>query len=502
MRKIIVAVAVVITAAVLQSCDKNFDKININPTAPTSLNPGFLFANAQVSTTDNGSSLDYQGAVVQQHMNPYLGVQAAGNVNQLNVGLTAGTWDQMYGAIKLLTDVIDKTRNDPNRSNLYNMARIWKSYTFQVLTDTYGDVPYSEAGRGYLDNIITPKYDRQQDIYDSLLLELTSATAALDASKPLEPSDLFYAGDVSKWKKLGNSLLLRVAMRLSKADATKAQTYAQQAFAGGTMSSNADDCFTIHNASYVNSFGNTLNGTEKDKYYINQTFLDSLKMNGNPLLHSIAVVYANPSQNVGTTAEDTTAAVQIGMPIGYDDKTIATAPNYPGSLFKYSQINRKTLASPTAPSFFVTYAQTQLLLAEAAQRGWISGDPAVFYQTGVAANMNRMADYGAAAAVDPANITAYLAAHPYDPSRALQQINTEYWIACFLQPIEAFANWRRSGYPTVAPNNYAVQSIPHGSTIRRIPYPLAEQSVNTANYNAAVQAQGPDNLDTKVWWDK
>ncbi len=501
MKKKILHLACLAVLTLSAACDKDFEKVNINPVAPTKLNSAYLFANAQNASA--GTNIVYQGVLVQHHMIPFLGVAAGGNVNQLNVPETFSTWNQYYGAIKHLVDVIDKTKNDPTRANLYNMARIWKAYTFQILTDTYGDIPYFEAGKGYSADITYPKYDKQQDIYSDLLNELEQASAALDATKPIETNDLFYKGDVAKWKKLGNSLLLRVAMRLVKIDPDKAKTYAAKAFAGGTMQSNTDNAAVQHTPAYTNPIGTFIfNSTEKANYYLNQTFVDTLKKNNNPLLGSIAVIYADATKPANETTADANPTIQIGMPTGYDDKTITTAPGYPGSLYKYSQANRVTWGGITAPSFFVTYAQTQLLLAEAAFRGWISADAAALYRSGVEANMQQAAVYGGNSAIAQPAIDAYLAAHPYNPARALVQINTEYWIASFLNPIEAWGNYRRTDLPGLAPNNYASPSIPPGSTIRRIVYPNNEASLNEDNYKEAVGRQGADVLENRVWWDK
>jgi hypothetical protein len=160
------------------------------------------------------------------------------------------------------------------------------------------------------------------------------------------------------------------------------------------------------------------------------------------------------------------------------------------------------MAKLTAPVYFVTAGQTNLLLAEAAQRGWITtGTAASYYTAGIRAHMEQLATYDAGSAVPASAIGEYLAANPLDPSRALEQINTQYWVASFLNGPEAWANFRRSGFPALAPNPYPGKTI-SGPFIRRLTYPNSEISVNPENLKAAVAAQGPDNLDTRVWWDK
>jgi hypothetical protein len=157
--------------------------------------------------------------------------------------------------------------------------------------------------------------------------------------------------------------------------------------------------------------------------------------------------------------------------------------------------------------FFVTAAQTQLLLAEATFRGWITTGLTVaeYFANGIRAHMDQMAMYDPASAIATTDRDAYVATHPLEAGRELEQINTQYWIASFLNGPEAFANFRRIGYPSLAPNPYGQPNnpdVPNGTFIRRIGYPTSELSVNTENVNAAIAIMGPDKLSTRVWWDK
>ncbi len=504
MKKYITLLTLTALITGLSSCDKGFEDINKNPVASTTIDPIYLFSNAQLLTAYNG--LLYEAAIVQQVVTPFTGVNEGGNHNIDVKGNTTANWTAFYpGPVKLLTDVLNQTKGAPDRSNLYNMARIHRAYVFMVLVDTYGDVPYSQAGLAYLQGINLPKYDNQQDIYNDLINELDQATTALDATKRIEAGDLFYKGNIAQWKKLGNSLLLRIAMRLTKVDAQKAQTLAAKAFQAGVMQSNDDNAKIQYSSVYNSPLNNIWNGTEKANFYLAQTFVNYLKTTADPRLKVIATKYAEPSKTPDQTTEDNTPANQIGMPLGYNDGTISSALNYPGNIgsggWKYSQVNRRTLGRVDAPQYFITYGQTQLLLAEAAQRGWISGKAADYYTAGVTGSMTQLKDYDASATIAAADITAYLTANPLDASKALEQINTQYWVSSFLNGPEAWANWRRSGYPVLPVNPYSSKTI-KGDFIRRLTYPSAEKSVNVENYNAAVTRQGADDLDTRVFWDK
>ncbi|GAA4412040.1 SusD/RagB family nutrient-binding outer membrane lipoprotein [Nibrella viscosa] len=510
MKKITLTLGLFALLSCLSSCDKGFDELNINPTAATALNPVFTFNNALITTTFPGSTLVFEGAIVQQIFSPNSGVLAGGNFNVDNRGPSgpnAGLWQRYYRTvIRHLVDVMAKTKDDQTRVNLYNMARIWKAYTFMVLTDTYGDIPYREAGLGYLSNNITPKYDTQQSIYEDLIKELTEAGTALDATKPTEAGEVLYGGSIDKWKRLANSLLLRAGMRLVKVNPALAEATVKKAASapGGLMRNNADNAVIRSNANFQNPVGGTLNSTEAANYYLTANFVNYLKSTSDPRLASIAARYVGAKSGAEQTAArlNRDPAVQIGMPLGFDNGTIparATADNL-ASFYDYSQLDRTRMGRLDAPVYFVTYAQTQLLLAEAAQRGWITGSAAEYYTEGVRAHMQQLAEYESAA-VPAAAITEYLQKNPYDPARGLEQINTQYWIASFLNFPESFANFRRSGFPKLTPNPYPGKEI-KGNFINRLTYPDSEISVNQANVREAITRQGPDNLDSRVWWDK
>ncbi|WP_338868151.1 SusD/RagB family nutrient-binding outer membrane lipoprotein [Spirosoma sp. SC4-14] len=509
MKKTSIYITLIALLAGASSCDKGFDDLNTNPTAATALNPVFTFNNAIVNTSFPGSMLIFEEPIVQQMFSPNSGIISGGNFNIDNrgsSGANAQLWQRYFrDNIRYLVDIIAKTKTDANRSNLYNMARIWKALASMTLTDSYGDIPYSEAGLGYLSGNVSPKYDTQESIYTDILKELSEATAALDASKPTEAGEIMFGGDITKWKRLGYSVMLRAGMRLSKVNPTLAQSTVQKAVAGGVMQSNADNSAVRNNANYQNPVGTTLNSTEAANFYLTKTFVDYLKSTSDPRLASIAVRYvgakSGPEQTAAKANRD--PSVQIGMPLGYDNGTIPARATTDGlaSFYDYSQLDRTRMGAFTAPCFLVTYAQTQLLLAEAAQRGWTTGNAADFYNAGVTAHMKQLGDYDATSLVSDANIAAYLQKNPYDPARGLELINTQYWVASFLNGPEAFANFRRSGYPTLTPNPYPGKEI-KGNFINRLSYPDSEISVNQTKVNEAISRQGPDNLDTRVWWDK
>jgi hypothetical protein len=230
-----------------------------------------------------------------------------------------------------------------------------------------------------------------------------------------------------------------------------------------------------------------------------------MKGTGDPRLGFLATVCSNP--NDATEMGDTTFADQLGQPNGYDPPgsgspyDLVTAANWPGNQNLYSVVNRYTFSRLTAPTFFLTYGETQLLLAEAANRGWVTGSTdATYYTNGVTAAMEQL---GAQAGAGPsdASITAYLTANPYNSANALSLINDQYWVASFMDENESFANWRRSGFPVLTAVNYP-GNVTNGTIPRRFTYPQGEASTNTTNYNAAVSdLDNGDKMTSRVWWD-
>lgn len=507
MKKLLIYLTIFTVCFFSSSCDKGFDELNVNPNALTKVEPSFQFNTAVVNSAFAYNNLQYETIIIKQMINPFSGVGAAGQYNQDNRGVTAANWQRYYrNVIRELVDVIAQTKDVPARSNLYNMARIWQAYSFMVLTDTYGDIPYTQAGRSYIEGIVTPSYDAQEQIYIDLLKELETASAALDPAKSIVSTDVLYGGDITKWKRFGYSLLLRGGMRLSKVNLGKAAEVVAKAVAGGVMQSNDDNALLRHTANFSNPVGSQLNGGQADFFYLAKDFVDYLKTNNDPRLASIAVRYVGAKSAVDQKEPkaDRGPAVQIGMPLGYDNTTVSAAVKADKliSLYEYSQLDRSRMAGLLSPTIFVTYAQTQLLLAEAVVRKWTTGDAPTLFANGIKAHMQQLALYGTSSAVPDAAISTYLQSHSLESGKELEQINSQYWVASFLNGPEAWANFRRSDFPKLSPNPFPGTDLKTESFIRRLTYTDAELNVNRTNVQAAIARQGADLLDTRVWWDK
>jgi hypothetical protein len=502
----------VIVLFTLASCEKGLSDLNVNKANATLLDPALLLNQAIINTSFPVKTLVFDVGIVQQMVTPNGGVLAGANFNQDSRDVTTQPlWTAYYqSVVKNTHDALMRSKDNALRSNMYNMVRIYQAYVFMILTDEYGEVPYTEGGAGYTDGILFPKYDQQQTIYPKIIQELTEAATALDPAGTIETGDVLYAGNVGRWKKFANSLLLRAGMRLVKIDAAKAQSTVQAAVAAGVITDNADNAYIRHDANFTQPIGGTLNGSEAANFYLTKPFVDQLKSTNDPRLKSIAIRYVGATSGAGQTVAvgSTDPTKQIGMPVGYDNGSIVAKAQADGlaSFYDYSQLDRRRMVKTFSPVFLVTAAQTNLLLAEARFRGWITSSTAdQYFSDGIKAHMDQMAVYDANSAVAGTDRDNYVTAHPLAAGNELEQINTQYWIASFLNGPEAFANFRRSGYPALTANPYGQPNnpdVPNGTFIRRLTYPTSELSVNTTNVNEAIARQGADKLSTRVWWDK
>ena len=488
------------------SCDEGFDEMNTNPVRLTSIDPTFQLNQAIISSSPGYNNLTYETTIVRQMITPFQGVGTGGNLNQDNRSATQGNWQNGYrNIIKNLVDGIENLRDSPERSNLLSIMRIWRAHAFMMLTDTYGDIPYAEAGLGYLEGNVFPNYDPQESIYTDLLNDLEAAVQTLNEDNDPINQEIMYSGNIGQWRRLGNSLLLRAAMRLVKVDPSRAQEFATKAINGGLMQSNEDNALVRHNADYRNGVGTNLNGGQAPFYYLDQEFVDFLKSNNDPRLESIAVRYVGALSGGEQTEANANRSpeVQVGMPQGYDNTTIIPVVEEAGlaSLFDYSQLDRSRLGNPEAPNFLVTYSQTLLLWAEAVARGWVQGDAEQLYHDGIRAHMEQMAYWPNDTEIAPEAIEEYIQTHPLESGKELELINTQYWVSSFLIGPETWANFRRSGYPVVNPNPYPGSDLQSEDFIRRLTYPDSELTVNLENVQEATSRMGPDILDTRVWWD-
>lgn len=497
----------------MTSCDTGFDSMNRSKTAINELEPAPLLNNALYWTSPYYIStvagvMNFEMPIVQQAKTPFGTSLIGGNYNQENFGMSNRHWTSHYGnVIKETVDIIKTRGDDPKYANIVNMARIIRAYSGMILADTYGEVPFSQAGLGYHEGIGQPVYDTVEQIYTEVLSELEQASAALSATGRTESSEVLFAGDITKWKRFGYSLMLRAAMRISEVAPAKSQEYITKAIAGGLMQSTADNALVRHNTSYPNTFGETLQARESANYYIAKPFIDHLLATSDPRIKiSVRHIGAVNGGQQNEARRSRNPADQIGFPMGYDNSSIVprAVADGVGNMYAYSQFDRTTIAWIDVPFFMVTYSQTQFVLAEAVERGFASGVAATHYENAIRANFADLQQH-AYLSFTASEINDFVNARlaEYNSSSEKRRlIGEQFWVANFNNPMENWANFRRTGYPILTPNPYPLSDIPVGQFIRRLRYPSGNDYNNNAeNLAAAIARQGPDLMNTRIWWD-
>jgi hypothetical protein len=490
----------------LQSCDKNFDTLNTNPNASANPTPAYVFTKSQLDGAGDVLNLLHGTMQYTTSYNDVAGFGAKYVLSQSQQSWTV--FNNAYPKeINEITQVIDAVKANPDQVNQLSAARVWRAYCFSRITDIYGDIPYSDAAKGYTESIYKPKYDEQKAIYADMLKELDEAATAFNAANTTTfgAADLIYRGDVAKWKKFAYSLMLRLAMRMTKVDIAAAETWAKKAIAGGVITTDADIAsvkeyvlagqdinknplaFNWFNSDYGKADG--INNTEGGKYQ--DVFIDYLKANNDPRLAVLSVVWLNKKP-------DTTSTIQKGMSAKLGTK--------PADFGTYSEPNPATILQLNSPYLLLTNAETNFLLAEAALRGWYSGASAsASYENGISASMRQWSLFGTGGTISSNQIQTYLKYHALNTAGSfaaqMEQIHTQFWVGVFPNAQEVFANYRRTGFPALVPNNY-VGNATGGKIFRRFLYPATEQNLNGENYQAVIARQGPDEFLTRMWWDR
>ncbi len=504
---------------------------NINPQALNEVPMEFLFTAAQLGSAAGGSAgdnryIDWRTnigfcAYAIQQLSTASGGISPGDKYFDNVESYNAPWEFIYGdQLKNLSEILFQTAPggfDEEKDVLRNAARILRVFNFHRLTDYYGNIPYSDALKGIRELKFLPTYDNQQVIYTDLLKELDEALTALRPlvatsreDQAFRTADLFYIGDIAKWKKFGYSLMLRLAMRVSNVDAAMANTYVTKAVAGGVFASNADNAWvtmSLGPSEWTNQNGISrafASGDGGQPTTLSKTLIDELKgpltgdvSDDDPRLMIFSEGYGSPTPNVDPLA-------QRGLPNGLDQGMVNALLGQPdvNVRLNFSQLNTKFIQDDD-PYLLMNYAEAEFLLAEAAVRnigGVAAGTAQTHYENGVRAAMQMYTPFDATFAVDNAKVDAYLAARPFPAAEAdrLKAIGTQLWVSKFLNWWEAWADWRRTQYPTLTPVNYP-GNVTGGQIPRKLRYPNQEIAVNGGNYSAG--ATLPDEPVTKVWWD-
>lgn len=454
------------------SCDNNFEEVNTDPNNPVQVPAHLLLGNiirVKQNTLYGMQQGGDMGMCWSQHVSK---VQYNDEERYIpRRGAIDGIWTNMYTAVISDAKSMYQLAESEGNENLKGISLVLQANAFQVLTDLYGPVPFSEV---FVPGITKPRYDSQEDVYDGILSMLTDADALLNNGEGDVPStsDLIYGGDTTKWRKLANSLKLKALMRISGRRNVGAEVQAL-VNAGNLMSSNSDSAQLTYLAAQpdANPIYETIVYGIRAEYKLSSVLVN--KMSG--LNDGRLPVYASQN-NVG---------LYVGNTPGEENPS-----NYNG----FSSLGSFYL-SPTLPGVILSNAQVQFLLAEAANEGLISGGVTTalnYYTNGVNSSFefNGVPGAGAAFLAQP-NATFT------NQADGRVKIAEQSWIALFGQGFEAWTEWRRTGIPALSPVvNAAETSIPS-----RLYYSTTAISLNRDNYNAAVATlTGGDNLTSPIWW--
>ena len=457
---------ILVAAVLFVGCRKFDEDINVNPNLPSKASGTQLIANSALFLP--GLSSSPQGEFHAQYLaeTQYPGASLYPEGGTSFYGLYQGP---LINLQQVLNSELTPTEGPV--ANQQAVAKILKAYFIWHITDRWGDVPYTEALQGAED--FTPQYDKQEVIYDSIFKLLSEANAQIVAGNI--SNDIIYGGDINKWKRLGNSIHLLAALRISEVNSAKGSSEFNTALSNGVMGANTDNFVFKHLSDAANQsywYGQIVN-QNREWWALTETLVDYMNPKNDPRLP----IYGKKN-NVN---------IYKGLEFG----TTVGLPNTTGV-----SLLGNAIYAQNAPIALVTYAQVLFAKAEAAKRGWIPGGDATAktnYDLAIEQSIRQWTG-------GTTGLAAYMLAPgvAYDPANAIEQIANERYVHLFMHGFEAWAEWRRTGYPDnlVSPGGKAVPL--------RHSYPPNEVFNNTENYDAAVQSQfgGQDGLYGKVWWDK
>lgn len=465
----------------LSSCG-DFDDTNIDPNNPSQPDTRFLFAYAckKVPLFTMVGTYDPWNQLYPQYFSERQNIQYSNYaMTDFNTGsYYYETLRNLQGIVQLNTD--EETKNEPyvtqlgSPENQIAASRTLRAFIYMHLTDILGMIPYTEALKGNEDNF-NPKYDTQEFIYADLDRDLTEAYTQFNENGSLDETfDILYNGNVDHWKKLNASIRMMMAIKLSDVAPETGKERFARAYADGGMTKNEEKLEYKYLAETENQnplYNNILVAARKD-FAPSKTILDQLIAYNDPRL----TAYADPNEDGNYE----------GVPYGLKQADIAGYKNTAVFDPRYYQQN--------SPVVVISPSHILLIEAEAAVRGWINADPEALYKQGITASFgqydleNEAETYCAQEDIQLKGTTA----------QKIEKIGIQRWLSNFMQDgVEAWSDWRRLNVPKLKPGPGAsVTHIPY----RRYYYP-DDYTTNRENYEAAVALQGPDNFDTRVWWD-
>lgn len=474
---------VLITAGLfVGSCTEDFAEINTNPNDPETISPALLLPNAIQVSVDRywGHSTRFERLNIDaamcwvQHIARNIYINSEGDTYEVPVTISSGTWDNVYRNSLVNFESILELSGPGGKyvnRNYEGIGLTMKAFTYSFLVDVFGPIPYSEALKGAAaESINSPKYDSMEDIYAGILADLKLANEKLSVTGPAVAGDIMFGGDILRWKKFANSLRLKLANRQAAKKPSESRAIMLEIISNPTQfpifTSNSDFAELVH-ANVIGSRNKMFDvfSTRSD-WNISTTFVNKMTELEDPRIAAYALPLAD-----GTYA---------GLPNGLTDEAAGT--------YVASTIGARFLDAE-APSILMTYSELMFVLAEAALDGDITGNAGEYFEKAVEASFDQNG------VQMPSDYISKLG------TLNKENLMTQKWIALFGQGIEAWTEYRRTGFPVMpAPNPAAIFSN-NGVLPTRLEYPLSEYSLNMDNITQGIQLLGgEDNMRTKLWW--
>ena len=468
--KYAVLLALTATPLVITSCRQELD-INVDPNNPSQASLSGLLSGSQVGFAFAlGGEGTRMPASIVQHYAGHRAQPLDYAQYRITSSATDGTWTALYNTLMDMKELENKAAASGSQAYV-GVSKLLQAHAFSVITDMFGDVPFSEALQGRTN--ITPAYDKQENIYPALITMIDEGLTALSVGTETISGDVVYGGDVAKWKKYGNSLKLRLLNHLSSRQPNAAANFL--ASNPSLIDTSVDDAKVVFgsvaaNANPIYQF-DVLSG--RSDQAVSSTIVDKMKALSDP---RVGVYFEPVANNV----------------LGLKGQYLGNAPGNDEEDSKKNRYSRvgSAYASIKAPVVLLSAAEVNFIKAEVYHRASDSRVQAA-YQAAITQDFAALGLSSSAA--------AYLANANVAYNGTLQRIMEQKWITMFQASYESWVDWRRTGYPALTPaaNNATSNVIP-----RNLPYPDVEINSNRANLVAGPGIPIPyTGLSNRVWWD-
>jgi hypothetical protein len=482
--------AIIAAAITFSACTKDFKEVNTNPNTLPETRPELLLESAIYGLKTSTQTREHR--LIHEMMQVHVTVSNSDEIHRYIIRPSESDymWNTWYTQLTNIKDVYSSAQklvllpNQAYNASYMGISRIMEAWVMSLITDTYGDVPYTEANRGRVDNIFQPKFDKQKSIYDSLFVRLEEANTLLAQNLALPaalmPRDPLFAGDIAKWRKFGNSLYLRLLLRASGRPESNAAAKIQQMVVTNAanyplMSSNAESAilrFTT-TAPFLSGFSTYRDFDFNGENGLSEFFINTLNGWTDPRLTKWAT---------------TVASAYVGIPSGYA----------PGNQQERQSYYLAALKNEPLTGNILSYAEVQFMLAEAVIKGYAT--PATtaktYYENGVT---NAITNWALTLPAGHLTKPGIIWNDAETLAQKMEKIITQKYFTYFFTDFQSWFEHRRTGYPNL-PVGPGLQNS--GTMPTRFVFPVSVQSLNRTNYEAAVAGMGGlDNMLTKVWWD-